>query len=157
MSEIRFSLNGNVVEVDCNYMKRLIDVLREGFDLTSIKESCGEGECGSCVVFLNEKLVNSCMIPIANVSGKEVTTLEGFKETERFKVIEHAFLKAGGVQCGFCTPGMVMATEAILRRNKSPTLEEVKEGLAGNLCRCTGYQMIFDAVQIIIDEGAELW
>lgn len=155
--KIEFILNGKNTEVACNLTKRLLDVLRDDLSLTSVKDGCSEGECGACVVFLNERLVNSCLVPIGNVIGKKVLTLEGFKNTEKFKVIEDAMLQAGAVQCGFCTPGMVMAIEAMLRINKEPSLAEVKEALSGNLCRCTGYQQIFEAVKIISRKGIDLW
>lgn len=152
--EIKFNLNNEEVSVDTTLSTRLLDSLRGDFKLTGTKEGCAEGECGACVVFLDGKIVNSCLVPMANIIDKKVTTIESFSKTEEYKKIEEGFVKAGAVQCGFCTPGMVMAVAYLLRNNPEPNLEEVKEGLSGNLCRCTGYQMIFDAVQLI-DKGGE--
>lgn len=154
---INFNLNNEKITMETDPAMRLLDVLRNDLNLTGVKEGCGEGECGACVVFFNGHLANSCLIPMANVIGQQVVTIEGFKKTKRFKVIEQAFLEAGAVQCGFCIPGMIMATEYILRTYKNPTLDQIKEGLSGNICRCTGYQMIFDAVQLAKKAGGDLW
>ena len=151
--KIEFNLNHKLVEVDTTLSRRLLDVVREDFDLTGTKEGCAEGECGACLVFMDEEIVNSCMIPMANVIGKKTVTIEEFSKTSEYKSIEGAFLEAGAVQCGFCTPGMVMAIHYLLKNNPSPTSEEVKEGLSGNLCRCTGYQAIFEAVEILREGG----
>lgn len=151
--KINFTLNHNAVSCETTYSKRLLDVIREDFDLTGTKEGCAEGECGACLVFLDDVLVNSCLVPMANVVDKEVITIEAFSKTKPYQNIEKAFVKTGAVQCGFCTPGMVMAIHELLRKNPSPTVEEVKEGLSGNLCRCTGYQSIFEAVQLLIEGG----
>lgn len=151
--KINFTLNHESVSCDTTYSKRLLDVIREDFDLTGTKEGCAEGECGACLVFLDDVLVNSCLVPMANVVDKEVITIEAFAKTKPYKSIEAAFVKAGAVQCGFCTPGMVMAIHELLRKNPKPSVEEVKEGLSGNLCRCTGYQSIFEAVEMLIEGG----
>lgn len=155
--KIRFVLNHKKVEIDVDPLKRLLDVLREDFALKGVKEGCGEGECGACAVLVNGKLMNSCLIPVAQVDGKEVLTIEGYKNTKKYKIIEEAFLEAGAVQCGFCTPGMVMAIEALLSRNPSPEESDVREALSGNLCRCTGYNMIVDAVLLAALKGKGLW
>ena len=155
--EIKFNLNGEDVSIMADPVRRLLDVLREDFKLTGVKEGCSEGECGACVVFVNDILVNSCMVPMANVINKKVMTIEGFKQTKEFEVIEKGFLEAGAVQCGFCTPGMIMATENLLRNISNPSVEEIKEGLSGNICRCTGYQTIIEAVQLSVKEGGGLW
>ena len=155
--KIRFVLNHKKVEIDVDPLKRLLDVLREDFALKGVKEGCGEGECGACAVLVNGKLMNSCLVPVAQVDGKEVLTVEGYKNTEKYKIIEEAFLEAGAVQCGFCTPGMVMAIEALLSRNPSPEESDVREALSGNLCRCTGYNMIMDAVLLAARRGKGLW
>lgn len=155
--KIRFVLNHKKVEIDVDPLKRLLDVLREDFALKGVKEGCGEGECGACAVLVNGKLMNSCLVPVAQVDGKEVLTVEGYKNTEKYKIIEEAFLEAGAVQCGFCTPGMVMAIEALLSRNPSPEESDVREALSGNLCRCTGYNMIVDAVLLAARRGKGLW
>jgi len=155
--KIRFVLNHKEVEIDVDPLKRLLDVLREDFALKGVKEGCGEGECGACAVLVNGKLMNSCLIPVAQVDGKEVLTIEGYKNTKKYKIIEEAFLEAGAVQCGFCTPGMVMAIEALLSQNPSPEESDVREALSGNLCRCTGYNMIVDAVLLAARKGKGLW
>jgi carbon-monoxide dehydrogenase small subunit len=152
VTRVNFILNGQKVSVESSLSRRLLDVLREDFQLTGTKEGCGEGECGACVVFLNNQLVNSCLLPMNSVMDQEVLTIEGLAQTERFKIIEDAFVAAGAVQCGFCTPGMVMATEYLVRRYKHPTDEEIKEGLSGNICRCTGYQTILEAVKRVFKE-----
>jgi carbon-monoxide dehydrogenase small subunit len=155
--EIKFNLNGEDVLIKTDPVRRLLDVLREDFKLTGVKEGCSEGECGACVVFINDILVNSCMVPMANVINKKVMTIEGFKKTKEFEVIEKGFLEAGAVQCGFCTPGMILATENLLRNFSNPSDEQIKEGLSGNICRCTGYQSILEAVKIAVKEGGDLW
>jgi carbon-monoxide dehydrogenase small subunit len=155
--EIEFELNGEKVVSERPAGDRLLDVLREDFGLTGVKCGCGEGECGACSVFLDGKLVNSCMVALGNAKGKSVTTIEGFSKTERFRVIQKAFDTAGAVQCGFCTPGMILATEALLAKNPEPSEAEIREGLSGNLCRCTGYNMIVHAVALAAKEGGGLW
>ena len=157
MKTINLTVNGRNFELDVKDNEILLDTLRKRLNFTGAKEGCGEGECGACVVFFNGHLANSCLIPMANVMGKNIVTIEGFKTTKRFEVIENAFLAAGSVQCGFCIPGMIMATDYLLRTYKAPTLDEIKEGLSGNICRCTGYQMIFDAVMIAKEAGDGLW
>lgn len=151
--KIKFNLNNELVETETTLSKRLLDVIRENFDLTGTKEGCAEGECGACLVFVDDEIVNSCLVPIANVIGKKVVTIEAFAKTNDYKHIEGAFLKAGAVQCGYCTPGMVMAIHYLLRNNPNPSPEEVREGLSGNLCRCTGYQSIFEAVEFLREGG----
>jgi carbon-monoxide dehydrogenase small subunit len=127
-------------------MARLLDVLRTSLHLTGTKEGCGEGECGACAVLLNGTLVNSCLVPLAQAGGASVTTIEGIADGERLHAVQQAFVDHGGAQCGICTPGMVLAAVDLLARNPSPTVDEIREGLAGNLCRCTGYMRIFEAV-----------
>ena len=156
-NEIKFKLNGDDVIYVGNSLRRLLDVLRDDFKLTGVKEGCGEGECGACAVLLDGKLVASCIVPIGAIDGSEVITIEGFRRTERFKIISDAFAEAGAVQCGFCTPGMIMATEAILSQNPKPTRDEIAEGLSGNLCRCTGMNMIIEAVEIASKNGGGKW
>lgn len=147
MTNVEFVLNGESVLIKTALSRRLLDVLREDFALTGTKEGCGEGECGACVVFLDGELVNSCLLPMHAVMHKDVLTIEGLAQTEHYHIIEEAFVTSGAVQCGFCTPGMVMATEYLLRKYKAPTEAQIKEGLSGNICRCTGYQTILEAVQ----------
>ena len=136
-------------------MKRLLDVLREDFRLTGAKEGCGEGECGACAVLINNDLVNSCLVPILQTEGAHITTIEGITIGEKLHPIQQAFLENGGAQCGICTPGMILATHHLLDKHPHPTLEQIQEGLAGNLCRCTGYMRIFEAVQQAALTGVE--
>ena len=139
-------VNGEPRTVETYPMKRLLDVLREDLKLTGTKEGCGEGECGACSVFLNDKLVNSCLVPILQAEGACVCTIEEAGKNGMHPV-QDAFVRCGAAQCGICTPGMVLASIDLLQRNPHPTLDEIREGLAGNLCRCTGYLRIFEAVQ----------
>lgn len=150
---IKFDLNNESVEIETSLSKRLLDVIREDFDLTGTKEGCAEGECGACLLYLDDQLVNSCIVPMANVIGKHVYTIEAFSKTAAYQRIEEALLSSGGVQCGFCIPGMVMAIHELLKSNQKPDDEAIKEGLSGNLCRCTGYQTIFDAVKLVVEGG----
>jgi carbon-monoxide dehydrogenase small subunit len=151
MSEIAFTINGERRSITASPIKRLLDVLREDLHLTGTKEGCGEGECGSCSVLLNGELVNSCLVPVLQAQGAAITTIEGLashtEEGEHLHPIQQCFLECGGAQCGICTPGMILATYKLLQKNPHPTLPQIQEGLAGNLCRCTGYIRIFDAVQ----------
>lgn len=127
-------------------MARLLDVLRECLRLTGTKEGCGEGECGACSVLLNGELVNSCLVPALQVEGAQIKTIEGVASDEQLHAVQEAFVAFGGAQCGICTPGMVMAAVSLLERNAAPGEHEIREALAGNLCRCTGYTKIFEAV-----------
>lgn len=145
---IELTVNGEATTVDVDPLARLLDVLRDELGLVGVKEGCGEGECGACAVMLDGRVVNSCITPAAAAAGREVVTIEGYRETGRYRVIEQAFADAGGVQCGFCTPGIVMATESILAADERPTDEQIRHGLSGNLCRCTGYTMIVEAVRL---------
>jgi carbon-monoxide dehydrogenase small subunit len=134
------------VEIEDHPMARLLDVLRTSLHLTGTKEGCGEGECGACGVLLDGRLVNSCLVPLAHVDGSVVTTIEGVAGEGKLHAVQQAFVDCGGAQCGICTPGMVLAAVDLLERNPSPTLDEIRAGLSGNLCRCTGYMRIFEAV-----------
>ncbi|HEV2690615.1 MAG TPA: (2Fe-2S)-binding protein [Bryobacteraceae bacterium] len=145
--KVEFRVNGVARSVDCYPMARLLDVLREGIGLTGTKEGCGEGECGACSVILNGELVNSCLIPVLQVAGCDVLTVEGLARDGHLHPLQSAFAEAGGAQCGICTPGMILAAMQLLERSPNPSDEQIREGLAGNLCRCTGYQKIFDAVR----------
>ncbi len=157
MAKIKFILNDKPVELDVDPSARLIDVLRVNLNLTATKEGCGEGSCGACVVLMDNKGVNSCLLPIANVIGHKITTLEGFKHTKQFEVLKMCFADEGGSQCGFCTPGMIFAAHSLLSSNPHPNEEEVREALSGNLCRCTGYQSIVHAILRASKEGEGLW
>ena len=143
---IRCRVNGADVEVSGHPMMRLLDVLRSTLHLTGTKEGCGEGECGACSILLDGELVNSCLVPLVHANGVEIVTIEGIAVGDRLHAVQEAFISCGGAQCGICTPGMVLAAINLLKRHPSPTDEEIREGLAGNLCRCTGYQRIFAAV-----------
>lgn len=157
MTSVKFKLNGKKVSVELDPSMRLIDVLRDHFSLKGVKEGCGEGSCGACVVLLDGYSVNSCLLPLANAEGREVVTIEGFKETKQFDVLQKAFAEVGGSQCGFCSPGMIIAAQSLLSHNPHPTEEEIRVYMSGNLCRCTGYQAIVQAVQIAAKKGAGLW
>jgi carbon-monoxide dehydrogenase small subunit len=143
---IEFVVNGDRRSVQAPPMKRLLDVLREDLHLTGTKEGCGEGECGSCSVRLNGELVNSCLVPVLQAHGAKIQTVEGLAIDGDLHPLQQAFLQCGGAQCGICTPGMLMAATHLLASNPHPTMTEIREGLAGNLCRCTGFKRIFDSV-----------
>jgi carbon-monoxide dehydrogenase small subunit len=144
--EISFAVNGERRTVRAYPMERLLDVLRHQLQLTGTKEGCGEGECGSCSVLMDGTLVNSCLIPVLQAEGSSIVTIEGLAEGETLHVLQEAFLECGGAQCGICTPGMILAALHLLNGTPEPTVEEIKEGLSGNLCRCTGYGQIVEAV-----------
>ncbi|MBC2581971.1 (2Fe-2S)-binding protein [Clostridium sp. DJ247] len=146
--KISFKLNGKDVSAEINPSKRLIDVIREDFGLTGVKEGCSEGECGACTIILNDEAVTSCCILGPQVDGCSVITIEGLEKNGELHKLQQAFLDAGAVQCGFCTPGMILSAKALLMKNPNPTVEEIKTAIAGNLCRCTGYKKIVDAVQL---------
>jgi len=157
MSKITFTLNHKIVELEENPSMRLLDVLRKDFDFKGIKEGCGEGECGACAVLINNQLVNSCLVPLANVHNQEVLTIEGLSETKQGQILQQSYSQEGAVQCGICTPGMMMASHALLQKNPHPSREEIQIGLSGNLCRCTGYNMIVKAVLRAAKDGEGLW
>ncbi len=144
--KIQLLINGQSEIVSVPPMKRLLDVLREDLHLTGTKEGCGEGECGSCSVRMNGRLVNSCLVPVLQAQGAHIQTVEGLAIDAELHPLQKAFLECGGAQCGICTPGMLMAATCLLEHNPHPSLEEIREGLAGNLCRCTGFVKIFEAV-----------
>jgi aerobic carbon-monoxide dehydrogenase small subunit len=144
--KISFSVNGEPRTLQVYPIERLLDVLREQLHLTGTKEGCGEGECGACSVFINGKIVNSCLVPVAQVEGADIKTIEGIANDNQLHAVQQAFIECGGAQCGICTPGMVMAAVDLLGRNPNPTDADIRTGLAGNLCRCTGYMKIFESV-----------
>jgi aerobic carbon-monoxide dehydrogenase small subunit len=143
---ITFTVNGQRTTVHAHPMERLLDVLRHQLDLTGVKEGCGEGECGSCSVLMNGVLVNTCLVPILQAKDAEIVTIEGLASENRLHVLQQAFLDCGGAQCGICTPGMILAALHLLNKNPHPSRGEIGEALSGNLCRCTGYMQIVDAV-----------
>ncbi|WP_349729282.1 (2Fe-2S)-binding protein [Peribacillus frigoritolerans] len=154
---IKFTLNGRTVETDAPATERLLDLLRDEFELIGTKEGCGEGECGACSVFVNNLLQNSCLIPIGSIAGADIQTIEGITETEQFKISDESYSIAGGVQCGYCIPGMIMASAALLSKNPHPSEAEIREGISGNLCRCTGYNMIVEGINLAAKKGDGLW
>jgi len=159
----RFVVNGTAAEVDVPGMRRLLDVLREDLSLTGTKEGCGEGECGACTVLVDGAPVDSCLVPVCQVAGTEVRTVEGLApaaprgapaSTQRLDALQHSFLVTGGAQCGICTPGMLMAARAYLDGGGGPDEDAIRESIAGNLCRCTGYTKIVEAIALVANGGA---
>ena len=148
MLNIQFILNGTAVTAEFHEGTRAIDLLRNTFGLTGTKEACGQGECGSCTILLDGEAVHACLLLAAQLNKTQVVTIEGLAKNGELDVLQQAFLEAGAVQCGYCTPGMIMAAKGLLLHNPAPTAEEIKEALAGNLCRCTGYKKILEAVEM---------
>ncbi|MBA7596953.1 Nicotinate dehydrogenase small FeS subunit [subsurface metagenome] len=151
--KIRFTINREVKEIEVEPNKTLLKMLREDLDLIGVKEGCGAGECGACTVLVDNEPVNSCLMLAVEADGKEILTIEGLSDGINLDSIQESFLKHNAIQCGYCTPGMVMSAKALLNRNPHPTEEDVKEALAGNLCRCTGYQRIINAVLDVAKKG----
>ena len=149
-----FTVNGASVEVEATGMRRLLDVLREDLGLTGTKEGCGEGECGACSVLLDGAVVDACLVPVSQAGGGSVLTVEGLAPEGTLGTLQQAFLETGGAQCGICTPGMLMAGEAFLESGASATDENIREAIAGNLCRCTGYTKIIDAIALAAERRA---
>lgn len=143
---VQCHINGQAITLETYPMARLLDVLREQAGLTGTKEGCGEGECGACSIEMNGTLVNSCLVPALQAAGATIRTIEGVADRGQLDVVQQAFLTHGGAQCGICTPGMILAALNLLARHPHPTEAEIREGLAGNLCRCTGYSKIFESV-----------
>ena len=146
MKQIRFVLNGNPVEIKVEPHKRLLDMIREDMGLTGTKEGCGEGECGACTVIMGGKAVNSCLILAAEADNQEITTIEGLANGSQLHPLQQEFITQGGMQCGFCTSGMIMSAKALLDTNPLPTEVEIKDAIAGNFCRCTGYTKIIESI-----------
>jgi carbon-monoxide dehydrogenase small subunit len=156
-SEITFNLNGVEYTVSVEQSKRLLDVLRDELGMTGTKEGCGEGECGACTVIVDGRAVNSCLYPAPEVQGRSVTTVEGLHgPRNRLHPIQQAFVDEGAIQCGFCTPGMILSTKALLDSNPDPSEEDIREALQGNLCRCTGYVQIIEAVKMAAQKLKEI-
>ena len=154
---IKFNLNGKEVVSSAKANERLLDVLRNEFHITGVKCGCKEGECGACSVILDNRLVNSCMVAMGSIVGSSVVTIEGYRDTKRYNILDKAYASVSAVQCGFCIPGMILASECILAKNPKPTEADIREGISGNLCRCTGYNAIVKAIQIAAEEGEGLW
>ena len=145
---IELTINGIKRKVETTHSTRLLDLLRDDLHLTGTKEGCGKGECGACTVIINGELVASCLILAPQADGAVITTIEGIGDNECLDPIQKAFVETGAVQCGFCTPGMILSAKKLLEENALPSEEEIKRGISGNLCRCTGYQKIFDAIKL---------
>ncbi|MFA7229553.1 MAG: (2Fe-2S)-binding protein [Melioribacteraceae bacterium] len=152
MIDLKFTLNDAQVSSRAEANIRLIDLLRDKFNLTGTKEGCGVGECGACTVLMNGRAVNSCLILAGQINGSEIVTIEGISNGEILNPLQKNFLTHGAVQCGFCTPGMLLSASALLDKNPDPTEDEIKDAIAGNLCRCTGYKQIIDAVKETANE-----
>lgn len=152
MLSIQLKVNGDLHTVQIDPAETLLHVLREKLGLTGTKEGCGDGDCGACTILVDGKSVNSCIYPAIQADGREILTVEGVEKSPKLSAIQKAFVDHGAVQCGFCSPGMIMATCALLDENPTPTEEEIRRGLSGNLCRCTGYQAMVDAVRSLIVE-----
>jgi carbon-monoxide dehydrogenase small subunit len=157
--KVTFTLNGIETDIEAPADRRVVDILREDLGLTGTKESCGAGDCGACTILVDGQSRLSCLMLAVQLQGREITTIEGLAQGERLQAVQKAFVDYGAVQCGFCIPGMVLGAVDLLRRNPNPTRAEIREGLAGNLCRCTGYQKIVDAVhaaaESLGDKGSE--
>jgi aerobic-type carbon monoxide dehydrogenase small subunit (CoxS/CutS family) len=152
---IKFRLNGSQVEVETKPNKRLLDLLRDDLGLTGTKEGCSIGECGACTVLVNGKAVNSCLVLAGEIDGADIITIEGIANNGELHPLQENFLKYGAVQCGFCIPGMILSAYALLSKKRNPDEEEIKEAIAGNLCRCTGYKQIIEAIKHTIEEVNE--
>jgi len=150
-TKVSFTLNDERVSVEVEPTKRLLDMLREDFRLTGVKEGCSEGECGACTVLIDGKAVTSCLVLAPQVEGRQVETIEGLQKSGELHPLQKAFIQAGAVQCGFCTPGMILAAKALLDENPCPTREDIKTSISGNLCRCTGYEKIVEAVEVAVN------
>ena len=155
MNEIGLKVNGIDYRLKIEPWRTLVEVLREDLGLMGTKKACNEGECGACTVIMDGRAVTSCLMLAMDARGKEILTIEGLSEGERLDPIQESFLKNGGLQCGFCTPGMVMSAKALLDENPSPTLIETREAIAGNLCRCTGYQHIINSIMDVSSQGKD--
>ncbi len=156
-TKINLNLNYKEVSIEAEPMKRLLDVLREDFRCSGVNEGCGEGECGGCSVIIDGKLINSCLVPIGTLEGTKIITIDGYRETPKYEIVKECFEEVGAVECGFCIPRMMMATEALLRKKPRPSEKEIREGISGNLCRCTGYNVIVEAVSLASKRGEGLW
>lgn len=152
MKQIKFSVNGKDYEVSVPPWRTLLEVIREELGLTGTKEGCGLGECGACTVIMDGKTVNSCLVLAAEADGKQITTIEGVANGDKLHPLQQAFIDHGGFQCGFCTPGMIMSSKALLDEKPRPTEEEIKQGISGNFCRCTGYTKIIESIKAAAED-----
>ena len=152
---INVVVNGEKVNMDIDPTRRLVDFLRDDLNLTGVKEGCSEGECGACTVIVNKKTVASCSVLAGQVDGQEIITIEGLEKNGELDVLQRAFIEKGAIQCGFCTPGMILSCKALLMNNPSPSEDEIKRAIEGNLCRCTGYTKIVEAVQDVVGGGCD--
>lgn len=150
---INFTLNGEVIDHEVEVNKTLLKMIREDFDLTGAKEGCGAGECGACTVIMDGKAINACLVLAVEAEGCDLLTIEGLATDEALDPLQTAFIENAALQCGYCTPGMIMTAKALLNENPHPTENEIKEGISGNLCRCTGYKKIIEAIQIVADQN----
>ncbi|HEY77577.1 MAG TPA: (2Fe-2S)-binding protein [Dehalococcoidia bacterium] len=147
IKQVRLTVNGKAYGLDVQPGKTLLELIREDLGLTGTKEGCGLGECGACTVIMDGKTVNSCLVLAAEADGKQITTIEGLADGDRLHPVQQAFIDHGGLQCGFCTPGMIMSAKALLDENQNPSDEEIRKGISGNLCRCTGYTKIIESIK----------
>jgi carbon-monoxide dehydrogenase small subunit len=147
MKQVRLTVNGILSELSIQPWETLLEVIRDDLGLTGTKEGCGLGECGACTVIMDSKAVNSCLVLAAEAEGKRITTIEGLAADDKLHPIQEAFIEHGGLQCGFCTPGMIVSAKALLDANPNPSEEEIRKGIAGNFCRCTGYSKIIESIK----------
>jgi carbon-monoxide dehydrogenase small subunit len=155
MKQIQITVNGKTHELHVKPWETLLEVIRDDLGLTGTKEGCGLGECGACTVIMDGNTVNACLVLAPEADGKEVTTIEGLAQGDKLSPIQEAFMEQGGLQCGFCTPGIILSTKALLDENPSPTDEEIRRGIAGNFCRCTGYTKIFESIKAAAQKGGK--
>ena len=147
--EIRVNINGEKIKAQVEPWELLSDFLRDGLGLTGTKVACEMGDCGACTVLLDGRAVNSCLILAVDVNHKDITTIEGLSKNQKLDSIQESFIKVGAIQCGFCTPGMIISAKALLNENPNPDISEIKEGIAGNICRCSGYKKIIEAIKVV--------